>query len=120
MMSKINSSLWKLSGGPNTTTSLKELVQQASTPGITPLKVVLLGLILDGSIPIFMDSVLIDQVKTVVAVDKDSSEIISVDDRIEYQGSRTSLTDTGWVIPTIKGDRTSQPWVEFWGAGSTV
>ena len=37
---------------PKTTSSVNEPVQWASTPGITPLKVVLLGLILDGSIPI--------------------------------------------------------------------
>ena len=37
---------------PNTTSNVKEPVQRSSMPGITPLKVVLLGLILDGSIPI--------------------------------------------------------------------
>ena len=42
-----------LSGEPNTTSSVTVPVQRASTPGITRLKVVLLGLILDGSIPIF-------------------------------------------------------------------
>ena len=52
-MSKINSSLRKLSGGPKTTSSVTEPVQLASTPGITPLKVVLVGLILEGSMPIF-------------------------------------------------------------------
>ena len=51
-MSKINSSLRKLSGEPKTTSNVRELVQRASMPGITPLKVVLLRLILDGSIPI--------------------------------------------------------------------
>ena len=34
------------------TSSVMDPVQQASTPGITPLKVVLVGLILDGSMPI--------------------------------------------------------------------
>ena len=50
--SKINSSLRKLSGDPKTTSSVIEPVQQASTPGMTPLKVVFVGLILKGSIPI--------------------------------------------------------------------
>ena len=113
-MSKINSSLRKLSGEPNTTFSVSEPVQQASTPGITPLKVLLLGLILDGSMPI-ADSVLINQVETVAAVHKDSSEMVSVDDWIEYQGGRTPVTDTGWVVPAIEGDRTRRPWVEFRG-----
>ena len=51
-MSKIKSSLRKLSGEPKTTSNVIEPVQQASTPGITPLKVVLVGLILEGSMPI--------------------------------------------------------------------
>ena len=51
-MSKINSSLRKLSGDPKTTSSVIEPVQLASTPGMTPLKVVLVGLILEGSMPI--------------------------------------------------------------------
>ena len=42
-ISKINSSLRKLSGDPKTTSSVIEPVQQASTPGMTPLKVVLVG-----------------------------------------------------------------------------
>ena len=49
---KINSSLWKLSGDPKTTSNVIEPIQRASTPGITPLKVVLVGLILEGSMPI--------------------------------------------------------------------
>ena len=48
-----NSSLQKLSGDTKTTSSVIEPVQWASTPGMTPLKVVLLGLILEGSISIF-------------------------------------------------------------------
>ena len=52
-MSKINSSLRKLSGDPKTTSSVTEPVQLASTLGMTPLKVVFVGLILEGSIPIF-------------------------------------------------------------------
>src|SRR5215216_1686183 len=43
--------------------------------------------------------------------------MVSVDDGIEYQGRRTFMTDTGWVVPSIEGDRTSRPWVEFWGDG---
>ena len=39
-MSKINSLLLKLSGELNTTSSTREPVRRASTPGITPLKVV--------------------------------------------------------------------------------
>ena len=46
------SSLRKLSGDPKTTSSVTEPVQLASTPGMTPLKVVLVGLILEGSMPI--------------------------------------------------------------------
>ena len=42
----------KLSGEPKTTSNVIEPVQRASTLGITPLKVVLVGLILDESIPI--------------------------------------------------------------------
>ena len=49
MISKINSSLRKLSEDPKTTSSVIEPVQQASAPGITPLKVVLVGLIREGS-----------------------------------------------------------------------
>ena len=49
---KINSSLRKLSGDAKTTSSVIEPVQLASTPGITPLKVVLVGLVLEGSMPI--------------------------------------------------------------------
>ena len=45
-------SLRKLSGDPKTTSNVIEPVQRASTHGITPLKVVFVGLILDGSMPI--------------------------------------------------------------------
>ena len=51
-MLKISSLLLKLSGELNTTSSVKDPVQRASMPGINPVKVVLLWLILDGSIPI--------------------------------------------------------------------
>ena len=51
-MSKIKSSLQKLSDDPKMTSNVIEPVQQASTPGITPLEVVFVGLILDGSMPI--------------------------------------------------------------------
>ena len=46
-ISKINSSLQKLSGDPKTTSSVTEPVQWASTPGMMPLKVVFVGLILE-------------------------------------------------------------------------
>ena len=52
-MLKINSSLGKLSGDPKTTSSVIEPVQWVSTPGMTPLKVVLLGLILEGESPLY-------------------------------------------------------------------
>ena len=42
----------ELSGDPKITSSVIEPVQWASTLGMTPLKVVLVGLILDGSMPI--------------------------------------------------------------------
>ena len=58
---------------------------------------------------------MIDQVKTTAAVHKDSTEMESMNDWIEDQGCRTFVTDTGRVVPAIEGDRTSQPWVEFWG-----
>ena len=48
-MSKVNSSLRKLSGDLKKTSSVIEPVQQASTPGMTPLKVVLVGLIREPS-----------------------------------------------------------------------
>ena len=46
------SSLRKLSGDLKTTSSVIEPVQLASTLGMTPLKMVFVGLILEGSIPI--------------------------------------------------------------------
>ena len=46
---EINSSLRKFFGDPKTTCRVIEPVQRASTPGITPLKVVFVGLILDGA-----------------------------------------------------------------------
>ena len=79
-MSKINSSLQKLSGDPKTTSSVTEPVQLASTPGMTPLKVVLVGLILEGSMPIFAHCVLVKQVQAAAAIHKDSSEVKSVND----------------------------------------
>ena len=72
-MSKINSSLRKLSGDPKTTSSVTEPVQLASTPGMTPLKVVFVGLIL------------IKQVQAAAAVHKDSSEVKSVNDWVKDQ-----------------------------------
>ena len=67
-MSKINSSLQKLFGDPKTTSSVTEPVQLASTPGMMPLKVVFVGLIL------------IKQFQASAAVHKDSSEVKSVND----------------------------------------
>ena len=52
-------------------------MQLASGPGITPLMVVLLWLILVGFIPI-LRTVLIYQIKTTAAVHKDSGEMVSV------------------------------------------
>ena len=51
-MSKISSSLRKLFHDPKTTSSVIELVHRASMPGMTPLKVVFVGLIRDGLMPI--------------------------------------------------------------------
>ena len=42
----------ELSGDPKTTSSVIEPLQQASTPGMTPWKVVFVGLILEGLMPI--------------------------------------------------------------------
>ena len=81
-MSKINSSLRKLSGDPKTTSSVIEPVQWASTLGMTPLKVVFVGLILEGSNTHFAHCVLIKQVQAAAAVHKDSSEVKSVNDWI--------------------------------------
>ena len=81
-MSKINSSLQKLFGDPKTTSSVTEPVQLASTPGMTPLKVVFVGLILEGSMPIFHTCILIKQVQAAAAVHEDSSEVKSVNDWI--------------------------------------
>ena len=53
------------------------------------------------------DSVLIYQIKTTAAVHKDSSEMVFVNNWVKYQGGRTPVTDTGWVIPMIKSDRTA-------------
>ena len=72
-----------------------------STPGMPPLKVVLLGLILE--------------VQAAATVHKDSSEVKSVNDGTKNQCGRTAMTDTSGVVPTIEGDRTGGPWVELWG-----
>ena len=82
-MSKIKSSLWKLSGEPKTTSSVIVPVQRASTPGITPLKVVFVGLILEGSIPVFAECVLIENVKATAAVHEDSCEVESINNWVE-------------------------------------
>ena len=41
----------------------------------------------------------------------------SVDDWIEDQSCRTSMTDTGWVVLSIEGDRAGRPMVKFGGDG---
>ena len=41
----------------------------------------------------------------------------SIDNWIEDQSCRTSVTDTGWVVLVIKSDRAGRPWVEFWAFG---
>ena len=77
-MSKINSSLQKLSGDPKTTSSVTEPVQLASTPGIMPLKVVFGGLNPRGIYAHFPHCILVKQVEAAAAVHKDSSEMKSV------------------------------------------
>ena len=87
-MVKSSSSLLKLSGKPNVTSSTREPLQRASMPGITPSKVVLLWLILDGSIPILRTvSWYIRLRLRTVAVHEDTSEMVSVDYWVEHQGS---------------------------------
>ena len=54
-----------------------------------------------------MDGVLIEQVKAVAAVHEDSRDMESVDDWVEDQSYRSSMTDTGWVVLSIEGDRAS-------------
>ena len=39
----------------------------------------------------------------------------AVDDGVKDQCGRTTMTDTGRMVPAIEGDRTRRPWVEFWG-----
>ena len=104
-MSKINSSLQKLSGDPKTTSSVIESVQQASTPGMTPLKVVLVGLILEGSMPILRTVYPEEQVQAAATIHEDSCEMESVNDGIKDQCSRTAMTDTGRMVPAIEGDQ---------------
>ena len=72
-MLKINSSLRKLSGDPKTTSSVTEPVQLASTPGMTPLKGVFVGLILEGSMQV-------KQVQAAAAIHQDSGDVKSVND----------------------------------------
>ena len=79
-MSKINSSLRKLSGDPKTTSSVTEPVQLASTPGMTPLKVVFVGLIHEGSNTHFPHCILIKQVQAAAAIHEDSGEVKSIND----------------------------------------
>ena len=114
-MSKINSSLRKLSGDPKTTSSVIEPVQLASTPGMTLLKVVFVGLILEGYITHFPHCVLIKQVQAAAAVHEDSSEVKSVNDWVKNQCGESAMEDASGVVPSIKSDRAGRPWVELWG-----
>ena len=52
---------------------------------MTPLKVVLVGLILEGSIPIFAHCILIEEVQAAATVHEDSCEVESVNDRVKDQ-----------------------------------
>ena len=79
-MSKINSSLWKLSGDPKTTSSVTEPVQLASTPGMTPLKVVFCGFNPGWIYAHFPHCILVKQVQAAATVHEDSCEMKSVDD----------------------------------------
>ena len=82
---------------------------------MTPLKVVLVGLILEGSNTHFALCILIEQVQAAAAVHEDSSEVKSVDDGVKDQCGRSAMSDTSGVVPAIEGDRTRGPWVELWG-----
>ena len=84
-MSKTNSSLQKLSGDPKTSSNVIEPVQQASTPGMTPLKAAFVGFILEGAMPYFAHCILIEQVKAAATVHEDSCEMESVDDGVKDQ-----------------------------------
>ena len=92
-MSKINSSLQKLSEDPKTTSSVTEPVQLASTPGMTPLKVVLVGLILEGSMPIL---------RTAVHQDSGTS-------------CEPTMANAGGVVPLVESDRAGGPWIKLRG-----
>ena len=83
-MSKINSLLQKLSGDLKTTSSVIEPVQRASTPGMTPLKVVFVGLIHDGLMPI-LHCVLIEQIEAATTVHEDSRQVKSINDWVKDQ-----------------------------------
>ena len=79
-MSKINSSLRKLSGDPKTTSSVTEPVQLASTPGMTAFKGRFSGFNPRGIDAHFPHCILVKQVQADAAVHKDSSEVKSVND----------------------------------------
>ena len=84
-MSKIKSSLQKLSSDPKTTSNVIEPVQRASTPGMTPLKVVFVGLILEGLMPIFAHCILIEQIQAAATIHEDSREMESINDWVKDQ-----------------------------------
>ena len=41
----------------------------------------------------------------------------SVNYWVEHQGSRSSVSDTSWMVPTIEGDRVGRPRIKFGGNG---
>ena len=43
--------------------------------------------------------------------------MVSINYWVEHQGSRSSVPDTGWMIPVIKSDRAGRPGIEFGGDG---
>ena len=61
------------------------------------------------------DCILIEQVEAAATVHEDSREVESINNWIEDQRDRTSMTDTGRVVSAIKSDRVGRPWVELWG-----
>ena len=69
--------------------------------------------------PHLADSVLIYQIKTTAAIHEDSSEMVSVNYWVEYQGSRTSMPDTSRMIPTIESDRAGDHGLNLGATGST-
>ena len=65
----------------------------------------------------FAHCVLVKQVQAAAAIHKDSSEMVSINYWVEHQGNRSSVLDTGRMIPVIKSDRAGRPGIEFGGDG---